>query len=136
MGWRKDARGVVRRYPQHRRELEDIRSGSVMQNYSGMPGAGSASRTTEDVALRTLPRDAQREYDAVDFAIRSTIANYPRDYQDRLKLISVLYWQRDKLTLEGAATLIPCSVETAKKWNSAFLQLVDACGMIMAARFE
>ena len=135
MSWRKDARGVVRRYPAHKAELDSIRAAAVTPNYSGMPGGGSASRTTEDVAMRTLPRDAQREFDAVDFAIRSTMANYPRDYKDRLKLISVLYWQRDKLTLEGAATLIPCSVETAKKWNSTFLQLVDACAMIMAARF-
>lgn len=135
MGWRKDARGVVRRYPQHRRELEDIRSGSVTQNYSGMPGAGSASRTTEDVALRTLPRDAQTEYDAVDFAIRTTIANYPRDHQDRLEVIRLLYWNADKLTIEGAAMRIPCSVQTAKGWNSSFLALVDAYGMIMAARF-
>ncbi len=135
MSWRKDARGVVRRYPSHKSELEAIRSGSVTPNYSGMPGGHSASRTTEDVALRTLPRDAQTEYDAVDFAIRTTVANYPRDHKDRLEVIRLLYWVPDKLTIEGAAMRIPCSVQTAKGWNSSFLALVDAYGMIMAARF-
>lgn len=135
MSWRKDARGVVRRYPQHKAELDAIRSGSVTPAYSGMPGGHSASRTTEDVAMRTLPRDAQTEYDAVDFAIRTTRANYPRDHQDRLEVIRLLYWNSDKLTIEGAAMRIPCSVQTAKGWNSSFLALVDAYGMIMAARF-
>lgn len=135
MSWRKDARGVVRRYPMHKEALDDLRAGSVTAKYNGMPGGGGAARSTEEIALRTLPREAQREYDAVDFAIRSTMANYPRDSKDRMKLISILYWQENKSTLDEAATKIPCSVETAKKWNSAFLQLVDACGMIMAARF-
>lgn len=135
MSWRKDARGVVRRYPQHKAELEAIRSGSVTPNYSGMPGGGSASRTTEDVALRTLPRDEQREYDAVEFAIRTTAANHPRDYNDRMHLIELLYWSKDRYTADGAAMHIPCSVDCAKKWNSEFLTIVDACMMIMAARF-
>ena len=126
---------MIRRFPQHKRDLEALRSGSVTPNYSGMQVSHEASRTTEDVALRCLPREEQREYDAVDFALRSTIANYPRDYHDRLRLIGVLYWGSERVTLEGAAMRIPCSVDTAKKWNSAFLQLVDACAMVMSARF-
>lgn len=135
MSWRKDARGVVRRYPAHKAELDAIRSGSVTPNYSGMPGGGSASRTTEDVALRTLPRDAQTEYDAVDFAIRCTRANYPRDFEDRMKLIRLLYWSAERYNYEGAAMNVPCSVATVKRWNSSFLQYVEAFLMINNSRF-
>lgn len=135
MSWRKDARGVVRRYPTHKAELDAIRAGSVTPNYSGMPGGHSASRTTEDVALRTLPRDAQTEYDAVDFAIRCTRANYPRDYQDRMKLIGLLYWSGERYNYEGAAMNVPCSVATVKRWNSSFLQYVEAFMMIYNSHF-
>ena len=137
MGWRNDTRVIIRRYPEYAERLRDLRSGSMTANYNGMPGGGNeASRATEDLALQTLPKTEQREYDAVDFAIRSTRANYPRDFQDRMKLVELLYWRKnEKLTLEGVAARIPCSVETAKKWNGAFLQLVDACMMVMSARF-
>lgn len=135
MSWRKDARGVVRRYPEHKAALEDIRSGSVTPNYSDMPGSHIASRSTEDVALRTLPRNEQLEYDAVDFAIRNTATNYPRDYQNRMKLIRLLYWSNEKLTIEGAAMRIPCGVQTAKNWNGSFLATVDAAAAIMSAKF-
>ena len=137
MGWRADTRSIIRRYPEYAARLKDIRSGSVTANYTGMPGGGSdATRATEDLALHTLPKREQREYDAVEFAIRSTRMNYPRDFEDRMKLIKLLYWSKnEKLTLETAAPRIPCSVDAAKKWHGAFLQLVDACMMVMSARF-
>lgn len=126
---------MIRRFPQHKRDLEALRSGSVTPNYSGMQVSHEASRTTEDVALRCLPIEEQREYDAVDFALRKTMLNYPRDWKDRVRLIGILYWGTDKVTIEGAAMRIPCSVQTAKLWNSAFLQMVDACSMILSAKF-
>lgn len=135
MSWRKDARGVVRRYPAHKAELDAIRAAAVTPNYSGMPGGGSASRTTEDVAMRTLPRDAQTEYDAVDFAMRCTRANYPRDFEDRMKLIRLLYWSKEQLNYEGAAMRVPCSVATVKRWNSSFIQYVEAFLLINNSRF-
>ncbi len=135
MSWRKDARGVVRRYPQHKADLQALRAGSVTPNYAGAQVSHEAARTTEDIALRTLPKAEQMEYDAVDFAIRTTQANYPRDYADRMRVIRLLYWHKDRLTIEGVAMQIPCSVQTVKKWSGAFLALVDAYAMIMSARF-
>ena len=136
MSWRKDARGVVRRYPQHKADLQALRAGSVTPNYAGTQVSHEASRTTEDVAMRTLPRDAQMEYDAVDFAIRTTRAQHPRDWQDRIRAIGLMYWsQHRRLYAEGVALEIPCSVDLVKRWNSEFLSLVDAYAMIMAARF-
>ena len=136
MSWRKDARGVVRRYPQHKEDLQALRSGSVTPNYEGTMVSHEASRTTEDVAMRTLPREEQTEFDAVDFAIRTTQAQHPRDWQDRIKAIGLMYWDRHRrMYAEGVAMEIPCSVELVKRWNGEFLSLVDAFLMIMSARF-
>lgn len=135
MSWRRDARGVVRRYPQHKAALAALRSGGTTPNYDGPTVSHEAGRTTEDLAMRTLPKQEQMEYDAVDFAIRTTAAQHPRDYQDRLRAIRMMYWGHVRLYAEGAALEIPCSVELIKRWNSEFLSLVDAYMMIMSARF-
>ncbi len=84
--------------------------------------------------MRTLPRNEQREYDAVDFAIRATKYNYANG-GDRLKLIGLLYWGDGRLNIAGAASRIPCSVEAAKRWNSDFVQRVDMSIMVMNVRF-
>lgn len=136
MSWRKDARGVVRRYPQHKADLQALRVGSTTPNYAGTQVSHEAARTTEDIAMRTLPKAEQMEYDAVDFAIRTTQAQHPRDWQDRLRAIRLMYWDRHRrLYAEGVALEIPCSVDLVKRWNSEFLSLVDAFLMIMSARF-
>ena len=135
MSWRGDTRGIIRRYPEHKAKLEALRQQSMTANYNGMPGGGDVSRTTEDIAIRQLPKREQREYDAVEFAIRCTVSNYPRDYQDRLKLLTALYWDSTRRTIAGAAMLVPCSERTAKTWNAEFVQRVDAVMMVLGARF-
>ena len=137
MGWRQETRAVIRAYPALKRQRAELQSMSVTANYgeptelaSGevvnvlMPRSGSASRTTEDAALRQLPPDQQRSLDAVERAISVTLDRYV-DGKRRLRLIELLYWKNSHY-LSGAADQLYISYATARRWNDAFIELVDA----------
>lgn len=135
MGWRKDTRAVIRRYPELKRRERDLKEMSVTANYGTpaevdkkfvnvlLPGSGDASRTTEDIALRSLPPDDQRALDAVSAAIQTTMRYRNGDL--RVKIIDLVYWRRSH-TLEGAALAVHVSTKTAQAWHSDFIELVDA----------
>lgn len=119
--WWGYVKGMIRRYPQLKDELSDLRSTSLTANYCGMPGGSGTSRTTEAIAIRELPTTRQREYEAVRQAIATT-ERY-KDGRDRLKVIRLVMWDRSH-TLEGAALQVPCSIWTAQNWHCEFVRLV------------
>ena len=119
--WWSFAKGMIRQYPALKKEYEDLHQQNVTASMTGMPGGGSASRTTENITLRQLPGNQQKEYDAVDLAVRYT-KNMPNG-KERMKIISLVYW-KEGLTIEGAAQNIPCSKETAWRYHRDFVRLV------------
>ena len=119
--WWPYVKGMVRRYPALRAEYADLHSQSVTANYSGMPRSGDVSRGTEDIAVRELPTNSQREYEAVRRAIEQT-KRYQNGLQ-RLAIIRMVLWDR-QYTLDGAALQIPCSWRTAAQWHGEFIRLV------------
>ncbi len=120
-GWRHAARSAAYDYPRLRQELRDLQAQSVTPSLSGMPSGGEPGRSTEDAALRQLPWTQQRRLDAVEQAL--DVSSRLTSGLSRVKLIELVYFTR-RYTLEGAAMQIPCSVQTAKIWNSDFLLLV------------
>lgn len=120
-GWRHAARSAAYDYPKLQRDLRDLQAQSVTPNMNGMPGGGEPGRSTEDAALRQLPYAQQRRLDAVEQAV--SISSNLTSGLSRVRLIELVYFQR-KYTIEGAAMLIPCSVQTAWTWNNDFLLLV------------
>lgn len=120
-GWRKAARSAAFDYPQLRRQLADLRSQSITPALEGMPHGGEPGRSTEDAALRELPYAQQRRLEAVEHALN--VSSQLTSGLSRVKLIEMIYFTR-RYTIEGAAMQIPCSVQTAKSWNSDFLLLV------------
>ena len=119
--WWPYVKGMVRRYPALRAEYADLHSQSVTANYSGMPRSGDVSRGTEDIAVRELPTNSQREYEAVRRAIEQT-ERYQNGLQ-RLAIIRMVLWD-GQYTLEGAALQIPCGIATAWRWHGEFIRLV------------
>lgn len=63
---------MIRRYPALKEQYSDLHSMSVTANYSGMPRGGESGRSLESVAIRELPFNSQREYEAVRQAIEMT----------------------------------------------------------------
>lgn len=123
MGWRSDTRRVIRQYPELRRREASLHDPTITPLYSPLPAPGNASRMTETLALRELPPQEQRELAAVSSAV-STTMRY-RNGTLRVRLIDMVYWER-ACSLEGAAIRLHVSIDTAKKWHTAFIELVDA----------
>lgn len=67
----------------------------------------------------TLHGVALAEYEAVQTAIDETKAL--QDGEIRMKLIRMVYWEN--LKQYEAAEKIPCSRETAAKWNGEFIRI-------------
>lgn len=115
--WWPYAKKMIYKYPSlaQRHNLQSVR---ITQNYSGMPGSGGASRTTEEQVIKWMSKTEEREYQAVHLAIRQT--NVLPDGDARVELIRLLYWQR-KCNLHGAAKRLHVSYRTAQRWHSAFI---------------
>ena len=122
--WWSYAKAMIRQYPQLKAEYDDIHHQKVTASITGMPGGGSATRTTEMIALRQLPPVKQKEFDSVSQAIKIT-QRMPAG-KERLAIINMVLWKEEK-TIEGAAQCIHCSKETAWRYHRDFVRLVGKC---------
>lgn len=113
---------VIRAYPERKKEYEALHEQSVTANLSGMPGSGSVSRRTEDIATRELPRTKQKEFDAVKQAIE--ITKRMKNGNMRLKMIEHIYWKNTKLSVAGAAAAVGYSEDRGKQIHKEFVRLV------------
>lgn len=119
--WWPYVKGMIRRYPALKEQYEDLHNQSITASYSGMPNGGGSRRAVEDVLIRELPTNSQREYEAVRRAIELTERYH--NGQSRLAIIRMVLWDR-QYTLEGAALRIPCSWRSAAQWHGDFIKLV------------
>lgn len=119
--WWGYVKSMIRRYPALKRKYADLHTQSVTPSMSGVPGSGTARRETEDTAVRELPSNEQREYEAVRRAIATT--ERMRASRDRLMVIDLVFW-KETHTLEGAALMVPCSYQTAQQYHADFIHLV------------
>lgn len=119
-GWWGYVKDIIRRYPRLCTEYDDLHRQSMTADYTGAPhGSGGEQRTVENLAIRELPHNEQREYEAVRIAINQTMAVY-QNSEDRLKVIRLVFW-RQSHTLEGAAMCIPCSYRQARRYHTDFI---------------
>lgn len=114
-------RGVVRAYPELKREYEELHRQSVTAGMSGLPSGSGVSRGTEDIAVRELPYTKQREYEAVRRAIEAT--KRMTNGSQRLRIIDMVYWKRSH-TVEGAAMRVGYSPDRGKQLHGDFIRLV------------
>ena len=69
--------------------------------------------------LYRYPKCAPFEREAVESAVLAT--QTMDNAQERLKVISLVYFKKTH-KLVGAAMQIPCSYQTAKDWQQAFIR--------------
>ncbi len=120
--WWRFIRRVIREYPTLKEEYEELHRQSLSADISGMPKGSAAGRTVESIALRELPPDDQKDYDAVTQAIR--ITKYRQDGEQRLALIQYVYWYEKEHTIKDAAPVLNISEATAKRWHGEFVKQV------------
>lgn len=119
--WWSYAKHMIRAYPERCAEFEDIHSTQMTQKLTGLPSGGGDERTVENIALRQLPTNKQREYEAVRRAINATMRLQTGEL--RMELIKLLFW-KGTYTLAGAAQAVHISYPTAKRYSAAFIKLV------------
>jgi hypothetical protein len=116
--WWGYVKNMIRAYPGLKREYEALHEQSVTANVSGMPGSGTVSRGTEDIAVRELPYTRQREYEAVRRAVEYT--KRFKNGEDRLKIIDLIYWKNSH-TLAGAGLKVGYGYDRAKQIHREFI---------------
>ena len=114
-------KGMVRRYPELKREYDALHEQSITARYDADRGGSGDGRTLENIAIRELPTTRQREYAAVHAAIQDTRKVKSGDI--RLKIIDLVFWKKTH-TLEGAAMVCHTAYSTAKAYHGEFLNLV------------
>lgn len=119
--WWGYVRGIIRAYPELKREYNELHRQTITASASGLPGGGNVTRGTENIAVRELPYTKQREYEAVKRAVEAT-KRLPNG-QQRLKIIELVYWKKSH-TVEGAAMRVGYSPDRGKQLHGDFIRLV------------
>lgn len=121
MSWRSEARAALRQYPKLKRRQGENEA-TITPVYGGAAVQHSASRTTEDVALRsTLTEREESIISAVEFAMQMQAQYY--NGEARHKMVQLVYFRRTH-TMQGAAMECGYSIETVWKWNTELLAAV------------
>jgi len=123
--WWGFARRMIRDYPSLRYDLNLLQEQNITADISGLPRGSGTSRTVETLALKQLPEDDQKVYDAVTKAVE-TISLRP-DGISKLKLITMMYWLDKPATAKSVAPQLHISEVTAKRWHGEFVRLVGKC---------
>ena len=119
--WWPFALNMIKDYPARKKEHDSLLQQKVTADFSGMPGGGGASRTAESVALRSLPRQEQREYDAVRRAVEYT--KTMAEGRTRMKVVK-LTLLGGGCTIGGAAMRANVPERTAQRFRWQFVLLV------------
>lgn len=120
--WFKNAVWVVRNYPARKKEYEQLHTPSTSSDVSGMPKVSEVSRTTENLATRTMAPMKQKEYEAVTMAI--DVTKMLPDGDRRLDMIARMYWHGKKLNIDDVIYPVGVAEATGKRWHGAFIRLV------------
>lgn len=118
--WWGFALAMIRDYPHRQHELKVLREQKVTVSINEMPGSHTATRTTEGVALRQLPAQMQREYDAVDRAIKRVKGM--TDPKLRMEVVKITLWKG--YDIHTAAMWMNISDRTARRYRWQFVLLV------------
>ena len=123
--WWGFVRRMIRDYRGLKVQYEDLHSQNVTASISGMPGGGGVGRSVENIALKQLPADDQKAYDAVSRALE--ITNMLPDGELKLALIRYVYWNKQQHPVKDAALQLHISRRTAERWHAEFVRLVGKC---------
>lgn len=126
---------MIRDYPYRKRDYDELHRQQITPSDGPSPGGGTgASRPVERVALRQLPPQEQREYDAVHSAIQRTKL---LPHSDARLAVIRLTLMRNRYTLAGAAMRLNITEDKAKQYRREFILLV-ACmyGFLTAEEYN
>lgn len=110
---------IIRDYPKRKLELKSLREPKITAVMTGMPKGGGDGRGIENIATKSLTRQAQKEYDAVQKAEKITKAM--PDGNLRMAVVRLTLWRSFKIV--GAAMQLNISERTAQRYRWQFIML-------------
>lgn len=129
--WWATAMNITRDYPKRKRDYEALKEMKITP--STISGGGVASRTVENIALRQLPYQEQKEYEAVHSALE--ITRGLKDGELRYQVVKNSFWKG--LTLQSIANAMPVSERVARRWRWEFILTVGwRYGSISEAEYQ
>lgn len=123
--WWGFVRRMIRDYRSLKIQYDDLHTQSITAGASGMPRGSGNSSVVENLALRQLPADDQKVYDAVSRAVE--ITRLLPDGELKLALIRFVYWGQGQRRVEDVPLVLPISHRTAIRWHGDFVRLVGKC---------
>ena len=120
--WWGYAINCVKAYPVLREKYQDLKTQKVTASYNADPAGGGDGRTIERLAMRELPCQEQREYEAVHNAIEATMLY--NTGAERIRLIEMVYFGKQRINLDAAGYRLHIAEATAKRWHGDFIRLV------------
>ena len=123
--WWGFVRRMIRDYRSLKIQYEDLKAQNITASSSGMPRGSGNSSVVENLALRQLPKDDQRVYDAVHRSVE--ITELLPDGELKLALIRYVYWSGKPHPVKDAALQLHISHRTAERWHAEFVRLVGKC---------
>ena len=119
--WRPYVINALIDYPWYEETVREAQRQSITTQINKGRGGSGISRTTESAALRSGLDDEQlRQYEAVKNALEEMST---RPYgKERMKLIKLIYFEKNKKTIEGAAQEVYTSYRTARRWNDEMIR--------------
>lgn len=119
--WWGTAMNIIRDYPQRKQDYDGLKQQQITADISGMPhGSGGASRVVEGLALRQLPYQEQKEYDAVHRALERT--RRMGEGEIRCRVVKLAFWRG--MTIPEIAMQVHESERTARRYRWQFVLLV------------
>lgn len=122
--WWGYVKNVIRDYPRLKKWHEEMMGETSLTADYGSTGGGrpsEVSNPTYRVATREMPKQEQREYEAVRRAIEAT--GHRRDGRERLNVVRMVLLDGTH-TLEGAALAAPMSYQSARDKLADFIRVV------------
>lgn len=123
--WWGFVRRMIRDYRSLKAQHDDLHTQSITAAATGMPRGGGSRSAVENLALRQLPADDQKAFDAVSRAVE--ITNLLPDGELKLALISYVYWNKQQHPVKDGALQLHISRRTAERWHAEFVRLVGKC---------
>lgn len=124
MSWRSEARNALRAYPRIKHKQALLTEQQITPVYGGTVVQHSATRVTENVALRS-PLTAREEsiISAVEFMTDMQSRYY--NAEARMRMVKLVYYNRTH-TLNGAAEVVGYNINSVRNWNTEILMAVYA----------
>ena len=113
---------IIRRYPERKKQLEELRQTPVTPKYAVERYGNGSCNPVEVAATKNLGEQEMREFEAVSAAIRETAKMATGEA--RLAIIDLLYWKRYWKTIDGAAYEVGYSKDRVKDFHGEFVRLV------------